>query len=92
MSWDQDRARIELCAVMSIDRDTLEMTSRQAAEVWLSGDDGKIRRTRKPAAIVVGETRADVLRQLANWIESRDDPSLALLASETEEAQRAGGA
>lgn len=92
MSWDSDRVRIELCDVMSIDPETLAMTSRHAAEIWLSDDDGKIRRTRKPAALLIGDTRPDVLRQLAHWIESRDDPSLSALVLGTAEARRGDAA
>lgn len=92
MSWDSDRVRIELCDVMSIDPDMLEMAARQAAEIWLSDDEGKIRRTRKPAVMLVDETRAGLLRQLANWIETRDDASLSAMALETAAAKRGGTA
>ena len=82
MSWDSDRVRIELCDVMSIDPDMLEMAARQAAEIWLSDDQGKIRRTRKPVVTLVDETRPALLRQIADWMENKDDPSLAGLAAE----------
>ena len=83
--WDSDRVRIELCAVMTFGTEGDErgsMRSRHGADIWLSDDEGKIRKTRKPAVTLVDESRPALLRQLAAWIESRGDDSLSLMALE----------
>lgn len=90
MSWDSDRVRVELCAVMTFSLADGAMTSRHGAEIWLSDDEGKIQRTRKPAATLVAETRPHLLRMLADWMENRDDPSLSALVLETAAAETAG--
>jgi hypothetical protein len=90
MTWDSDRVRIELGDAMSIDPETLEMTPLHAAEIWLSDGEGKILRTRKPSVRLVDQSRPGVLRQLADWIEARDDPSLLTLARENALAKLGG--
>jgi hypothetical protein len=89
-TFDSDRVRIELCQVATVNLETAHLDTRHGAEVWLSGDDGKILRIRKPAVTLVDETRPALLRQIADWMEDRDDPSLSLLVSELIEAHRAG--
>ena len=58
------------------------MHSYEAAEIWLAdtADVGRVQRTRKPAARLVDESRPGVLRQLADWIEAKQDPALTGLA------------
>jgi hypothetical protein len=91
-TFDSDRVRIELCDVMTIGREdgSAVLTPCQGADIWLGDGEGKIRRSRKPTISLVDETRPALLRQIADWIENRGDPSLSLLASETA-AAKAGG-
>ena len=82
MSWDGDRVRIELCSVMSVSLGAdPKMAAKQAAEIRLSDDAGNILRARKPAVTLTGESRADLLRSLADWIEANDDPGLSKMAA-----------
>jgi hypothetical protein len=90
-SFDSDRVRIELCRVATVNLETAQLDTRHGAEVWLSGDDGKILRIRKPAVTLVDETRPALLRQIADWMEDRDDPSLSLLVSEYRSETRQAG-
>ena len=85
MSWDADRVRIELCRVMTLDRETCQITAKHGAHIWLSDDEGKIR-ARKPAVSLVDESRPALLRQIAGWIESRGDDSLAGMVAERQAA------
>ena len=89
MSWDGSRVRIDLCQAMSFDPETSDMAAKQAAEIYLSDDEGKVR-VRKPSALLIGENRPDLLRQLANWIERRDDPSLRALVLDVDAAKHGG--
>jgi hypothetical protein len=82
VTFDGNRVRIELADVMSYHAGDNAMIRKQCAEIWLSTDEGKIIRTRTPSAVIVDDTRAGVLRQLANWVESREDESLAGLVRE----------
>jgi hypothetical protein len=82
MTWDGDRVRIELCDVMSVSFGSdPQMAGRQAAEIRLSDDAGNILRARKPAVRLVGGSRPELLRQLADWIEANDDPALSKMAA-----------
>ena len=74
--------RIELISTCGWNPDTNEMTAYEAAEIWLADPlTGKLKRTRKPAATLVDDSRPGVLRQLAEWIEAKDDPELKDLAA-----------
>jgi hypothetical protein len=89
VSFDGSRVRIELCDVMSYHPGDNAMIRKQSAEIWLSTDEGRIIRTRTPSAVIVDDTRAGVLRQLADWVESRQDESLAGLVREVRNRQGA---
>jgi hypothetical protein len=82
---DAGRVRIELCDVRSFTiapgAGGAAMVAAPGAEIFLAGDDGRIRRG-KPAAVITGESRADVLRRLADWIDGHDDGALEDLAAE----------
>ena len=93
MSFGMYRVRIELCDVMTLSTDDgdVNMTVRQGADIWLSDGNGKIQRARKPAITLVDETRAGVLRQIADWIESKEDPGLNVMAKELAHARKASG-
>ncbi len=79
--FDGDRVRIELCDVMTFTADA-RLEHRQGADIWLGDGEGKIRRSRKPHVTLVDDTRAGVLRQIADWVETRDDPGLTVMAAE----------
>jgi hypothetical protein len=84
--FDASRVRIELCDVMSLASD-MQLHARQGADIWLGDGDGKIQRSRKPHISLVDDTRSGVLRQIADWIESREDPGLISMAAEIAEAK-----
>lgn len=91
MAWDDDAVRIELHKVMQVGRTTAKddndveqttigMVARDAAFIFpLEGGKAK---GRKPAARLIGDSPAGVLRDLADWMEAHDDPSLAKLVDE----------
>jgi hypothetical protein len=82
MTFDGNRVRIELCDVMSLTTGAdPAIKTKQAAEVWISGEY-KLRATGKPAVRLVGDSRPELLRQLAAWIEQHDDTGLARMAGE----------
>jgi len=89
MTFDADRVRIELCDGMGFSPGGSSMSRHQVAEVWLGDGQGAIRRTRKPAARLTADTRAGVLRQLADWIEANSDPGLTVLAGAIKAAPHA---
>jgi hypothetical protein len=82
--FDADRVRVELCDVMSLTADT-GLKRQQGADIWLGDGDGGIRRSRKPHLTLVDDTRAGILRQIADWIEQQDDPGLTAMAAEIEQ-------
>jgi hypothetical protein len=82
--FDVDRVRVELCDVMSLTTD-MGLKRRQGANIWLGDGEGGIRRSRKPHIALIDDTRAGVLRQIADWIEQRDDPGLTAMAAEIEQ-------
>jgi hypothetical protein len=69
---------------MSITAD-MSLKQRQGADIWLGDGEGGIRRSRKPHLTLVDDTRAGVLRQIADWIEQQDDPDLTAMAAEIEQ-------
>jgi hypothetical protein len=83
VNFDKQRVRIELCDVM-VFTDGL-LTRKQAAEIWLADGRGKITRSPKPAVRLVGSSRAELLRQLATWIDQQDDAGLTALAAQAAE-------
>jgi hypothetical protein len=91
VTFDANRVRIELCDGMGFNPTEGSMSHPQVAEVWLGDGQGGIRRTRKPAARLVADSRAGVLRQLADWIVANEDPSLAILAGATKTAPHGDG-
>lgn len=84
-----DRVRIELCDVMmfSLGEDA-DMAPTPGVEIWLSDDEGKVRRSTRPDVIVTGATRPEVLRRLADWIEANDDGDLSQLATRYADAHQ----
>jgi hypothetical protein len=78
--FDASRVRIELCDVMTFSGGG-ELTCKQGADIWLSDGSGKILRTRKPAAQMVADSRPELLRQIAGWIEQEGDEGLTKLAA-----------
>ena len=91
MAWDGDRVRIELCEVMSVSLgEQPSMAGKHAAEIRLSDAAGNILRNRKPAARLVGDSRPELLRALATWMEQHDDPGLSGFAAEYQAALEAG--
>jgi hypothetical protein len=90
MTWDADRVRIELCQVMSFTAGPdAQMKPQSGAEIWLSDGDGKIVRTRKPTVTITADTRPEVLRVLAAWIEQNGDGDLSQLAGQITGAKQA---
>jgi hypothetical protein len=69
------RVRIELSDGAIFSRETASLRGTVVAEVWLSdGDDGdRVRRTRKPQFSLIGESRGEVLQDLADWLTAHDD-------------------
>jgi hypothetical protein len=95
MSWDGDRVRIELCDVMSVQQGAggPEMAARSAAEIWLSDQEGRFTRRRKPDFRLVGGDRLEVLSQIAGWFEAHpDDQGLVELAAEIASQKQAARA
>lgn len=90
-AWDFDRVRIELCDAMSMGETEgggIGMVHVQAAEIWLSDDEGRIIRTRKPSTHISFPDRPALLRYLADWIEQNDDPNLSQLVRKIMETPR----
>ena len=82
MTFDGNRVRIELCDVMSLTVGAdPSLKTVQAAEIWISGPY-KLQAGGKPAVRLVGESRPDLLRQIAAWIEQHDDTGLSEMAAE----------
>jgi hypothetical protein len=85
-----DIVRIELVSGMRWDQQDNALVPCETAEIRLADlMTRKISRAHKPSARVVGTTRAGVLRQLADWIETHDDPTLSQLWAEYQQAHRA---
>lgn len=89
-TWDADRVRIELCDVMlfSLGEDA-DMAPTPGVEIWLSDDVGKVRRSSRPDVTITAATRPEVLRRLADWIETNDDGDLSQLAAKYADAHQA---
>lgn len=85
--FEDDRVRIELCEVVTVKfgGPGADMVVRHAAEVW-PFDDGKAKRG-KPHVRLIAETRPALLRMLADWIETNNDPSLRGLIAAKGEAE-----
>jgi hypothetical protein len=84
MTFDEHCVRIDLHDVMSVsfENGSAAMKPHQGADIWLAAEPGKISRARKPHISLVDDTRAGVLRQIADWLEHNDDPGLARMAVE----------
>lgn len=90
MTFDASRVRIELCDVMGFDAATGGMRHHQAAEIWLSDEEGKIMRRKKPHARLTDDTRAGVLTQLVLWLQHKPgDPGLDQMVTGITEAGKA---
>ena len=59
-----------------------QMTSTHVAEIRIADEGGKVSGSRKPDVRFFGDSRSEVLRQLAVWIENRDDPDFLTMADE----------
>lgn len=90
MAFDDKAVRIELHAAMRFGhRDTgdgktaLDLVPGEVAHVWLLDENGRAT-TRKPAMKFGGadQSRADILRDLAAWMDARDDPGLVAMVEE----------
>lgn len=83
--------RIELSGGVGWDQAGNSLRALETAEIWLAADDGiRINRARKPAAVMVDSDRPALLRKLADWIESQQDPALGGLAEAYAAARAAG--
>lgn len=90
MAFDDNAVRIELHKVMQMGRTTsseggeaktsVGMVARDAAFIFPM-KDGKST-GRKPAGKLIGDSPAGVLRDIADWIEANNDPSLTKLLEE----------
>jgi hypothetical protein len=95
MSWDRNRVRIELCDVMALEQKAggLGMAAKSGAEIWLSDEEGKLTRRRKPDITLVGADRRAVLGQLAGWLEAHPgDEGLSEMAAEIAAKRQAASA
>lgn len=81
MGWDESRVRVEFGKGMSTvqyEQDgaiRFTLDTCELAEIW-PVVDGKAKRG-KPAVTLQGETRSQLLRDLAQWIDENGDPSLS---------------
>jgi hypothetical protein len=92
MTFDSNRVRIELCDVMQFDPSSSGMTHLHAAEIWLSDDEGKITRRRKPDVRLVDNDRAAVLMQIALWLQhAPDDLGLSQMVDHVRAAGKVQG-
>ena len=80
MTFDCHRVRIELCETVIIGRDGGGMSVVQAAPIWHSRN-GAVTCSRTPAAASTADSRPELLRNLAAWIEQHDDPALTRLTA-----------
>ncbi len=89
--FDADRIRIELCDSIGVSQSPangeIGLDHMQSAEIWLTGEPGKIKLSRKPRIRLVGPSRCDVLYQIAGWLETHDDPGLRQLCAAYEAAK-----
>lgn len=92
MAWDDTAVRIELRQGIAIrhkdvdGKQLIDMVPVETAEIWLSDDDGKILRRKKPMARLQEEAgqRSSLLRQIADWMDQQEDDSLAGMVAEME--------
>lgn len=80
--------RIELHSGASWDPAVNRMAPVETAEIRLARPDGRIDGRAKPFVVLVAGSRPEVLRQLADWMNQRGDPSLTGLAAEYAGAAR----
>lgn len=80
-----NRVRIELTEGFSFDPAHPQLSPEQVAEVFLP-KAGKFT-AKKPAVRLIAETRPELLRTIADWMERNEDPGLAGLAKEWQERQ-----
>lgn len=88
MSDEITPVRIELDQAMTfgfvVDDDGQRRGSAKVVHAALIHPITNGRASRKPAARIVADSRADVLRLLADWIDANDDDSFAALIAQAD--------
>lgn len=94
MPWDEHRVRLELGEGMRVvwDEETKsnQMRATHTIEIFKPNEAGKFLK-KKPACILTGESRVEVLRSLADWIDQNDDPGLDKVIAQFQEQVAARG-